>query len=78
MSLQEAIERNRARQAAKNVGQPQASLRVFKVRVAVIPTALDVALGIAQPISVGQVVPTKIVTVYGTSRKDAMIRAGIV
>jgi hypothetical protein len=52
-------------------------LKPYKVRVGVIPTAVDVALGLAKPIEVGQVVPSEIITIYGTSMKDAMKRAGI-
>jgi hypothetical protein len=52
-------------------------LKPYKVRVGVIPTAVDVALGLAKPIEVGQVVSSEIITIYGTSMKDAMKRAGI-
>jgi hypothetical protein len=40
-------------------------------------TRLEIALGLAAPLEVGQVPPSKIVTIYGTSKQDAMDRAGI-
>jgi hypothetical protein len=65
-------------QAKRKVGTATVpELKPYKVRVGVIPTAVDVALGLAKPIEVGQVVPSEIITIYGTSMKDAMKRAGI-
>ena len=70
-SLQDAIARNRARQAAKQSGsKPEPALRPYKIRVTQIPTRLDQILFGTQP-------ETKTVTVHGTSRQDAMRRAGI-
>jgi hypothetical protein len=78
MSLADAIERNRARQAQKRAGiKPDENLKPFRVRVAVIPSAYEVAMGLAAPIEVGQVPPSEIRIIYGTSKQDAMDRAGI-
>lgn len=81
MSLQDAIVRNRARQAAKHTGEytPRRDdgMRAFTVNVAIIPTAVEVALGLAKPINVGDVIPTEKRTIYGTSLTDAKRRAGI-
>jgi len=81
MSLSDAIERNRARQAQKRAGVPterrNEALRAYTVNVAVIPTAYMVALGLAKPIKVGDRIPTEKRTIYGTSLADAKKRAGI-
>ena len=81
MSLQDAIARNRARQAAKRAGEYTAQrddgMRAFTVNVAIIPTAVQIALGLAKPINVGDVIPTEKRTIYGTSLADAKRRAGI-
>lgn len=81
MSLEDAIQRNRARQAAKRdavlTGRNDAGLRAFTVNVAVIPTAYMVALGLAKQLNVGDRVPTEKRTIYGTSLADAKKRAGI-
>ena len=81
MSLQDAIARTRARQAAKRAGEytPRRDdgMRAFTVNVAVIPTAVQIALGLAKPINVGDVIPTEKRTIYGTSLADAKRRAGI-
>ena len=81
MSLADAIERNRARQAAKQdavlTGRHDAGLRAFTVNVAIIPTAYMVALGLAKQLNVGDRVPTEKRTIYGTSLADAKKRAGI-
>ena len=81
MSLQDAIERNRARQAQKRAGVPtersNEALRAYTVNVAVIPTAYMVALGLAKQLNVGDRVPTEKRTIYGTSLADAKKRAGI-
>lgn len=74
MSLQDAIERNRARQAAKRAGvQPQPStegLKPFRVRVITNPPVYMIELGLAK-------VERKTITIYGTSKADAMERSGI-
>lgn len=74
MSLQDAIERNRARQAAKRAGvQPQPSndgLKPFRVHVITNPPVYMIELGLAKP-------ERKTITIYGTSKADAMERAGI-
>jgi hypothetical protein len=81
MSLQDAIARNRARQAAKTEavlsGRHHEALRAFTVEVATIPTAVMVALGLAKPLKVGDRIPTEKRTIYGTSLADAKKRAGI-
>jgi len=74
MSLSDAIERNRARQAQKRAGVPterrNEALRAYTVNVAVIPTAYMIALGLAT-------VHEEKRTIYGTSLADAKKRAGI-
>jgi hypothetical protein len=81
MNLADAIQRNRARQAAKRdavlTGRHDAGLRAFTVNVAIIPTAYMVALGLAKQLNVGDRVPTEKRTIYGTSLADAKKRAGI-
>lgn len=74
MSLQDAIARNRARQAAKTEGVPVDStipwMRAFTVNVKVLPTMRDVYL-------FGATVHDETKTIYGTSLADAKKRAGI-
>jgi len=81
MSLQAAIERNRERWAAKRAGeapQPtQAGLNAYQIRVADIPTTYEVAIGLRKPVLVGQVLPAKTITIFGTSKEDAKRRHGI-
>lgn len=81
MSLQDAIQRNRARQASKAAGVPverkEDGLRSFTVNVAIIPSAVQIALGLAKPYRVGDVIPTEKRTIYGHSLADAKERAGI-
>ncbi len=73
-SLQDAIARNRARWAAKRAGippeRPAETLRAYTVNVLVIPPNYEIAAGVAT-------VHEEKRTVYGTSRKDALERAGI-
>jgi len=74
MSLEDAIERNRARQDAKRAGvQPQPStsgLNAYQVHVMTNPPVYMIELGLAKP-------ERKTITIYGTSKADAMERAGI-
>ena len=74
MSLQDAIERNRARQAAKTEtvlsGRHHEALRAFTVNVLVVPTMVDVKLFGSRPCEEKR-------TIYGTSLADAKKRAGI-
>ena len=72
MSLQDAIERNRARQKAK--ASPSATrdegLRAYTVNVLVVPPNIEIALGMATMHEEKR-------TIYGTSLADAKRRAGI-
>ena len=74
MSLQDAIERNRARQAKKASGEPRArqdeGLRAYTVNVLVNPPIYMIELGLAT-------VHEEKHTIYGTSLADAKKRAGI-
>lgn len=72
MSLANAIERNRARQAAKRSGvlAETESLKSYRVHILTNPPTYMVELGLAKP-------ERKTVTIYGTSKADAMERAGI-
>ena len=74
MSLEDAIARNRARQAQKAAGAtPSASgerLRAYTVNVLVIPPNYKIALGLAT-------LHEEKRTIYGTSLADAKKRAGI-
>ena len=74
MSLQDAIARNRARQAAKQdavlSGRQGTALRAFTVNVLVVPTMVDVKLFGSRPYE-------EKCTIYGTSLADAKKRAGI-
>jgi len=74
MSLQDAIERNRARQAKKASGEPTTrqdeGLRAYTVNVLVVPPMVNVALFGARPYEEKR-------TIYGTSLADAKKRAGI-
>ena len=74
MSLQDAIERNRARQAAKSnavlTGRHHEGLRAFTINVRVIPTVLDCMILGSKPYDEKR-------TIYGTSLADAKKRAGI-
>jgi hypothetical protein len=74
MSLADAIERNRARQAAKRdavlTGRHDAGLRAFTVNVLVVPTVLDAVLAGLKPYRETR-------TIYGTSLADAKRRSGI-
>jgi hypothetical protein len=74
MSLADAIERNRARQAAKTnavlTGRHHEALRAFTVNVLVVPTMVDVKLFGSKPYEEKR-------TIYGTSLADAKLRAGI-
>ena len=74
MSLQDAIERNRARQAQKRAGEPtersNEGLRAFTVNVLVNPPVYMIELGLAT-------VHEEKRTIYGTSLADAKRRAGI-
>ena len=75
MSLQDAIERNRARQAAKRVGTPIAQreerLRAFTINVLTNPPCYMIEQGLAPPPH------HETRTIYGTSLADAKRRAGI-
>jgi hypothetical protein len=74
MSLRDAIERNRARQAQKRAGEPTArrdeALRAYTVNVLVNPPIYMIELGLAS-------VHEEKRTIYGTSLADAKKRAGI-
>ena len=74
MSLRDAIERNRARQAKKHAGEPPTrrdeGLRAYTVNVLVVPPNFEVELGLAT-------VHEEKRTIYGTSLADAKKRAGI-
>ena len=74
MSLSDAIERNRARQAQKRAGVPterrNEALRAYTVNVLVNPPVFMIELGLAT-------VHEEKRTIYGTSLADAKKRAGI-
>jgi hypothetical protein len=74
MSLSDAIERNRARQAQKRAGVPterrNEALRAYTVNVLVNPPVYMIELGLAT-------VHEEKRTIYGTSLADAKKRAGI-
>jgi hypothetical protein len=74
MSLADAIERNRARQAQKRAGVPterrEEALRAYTVNVLVNPPVYMIELGLAT-------VHEEKRTIYGTSLADAKKRAGI-
>ena len=74
MSLADAIERNRARQAQKRAGVPterrDEALRAYTVNVLVNPPVYMIELGLAT-------VHEEKRTIYGTSLVDAKKRAGI-
>jgi hypothetical protein len=74
MSLQDAIERNRARHAQKRAGVPtermETGLRAFTVNILVNPPVYMIELGLAT-------VHEEKRTIYGTSLADAKKRAGI-
>ena len=74
MSLADAIERNRARQAQKRAGVPterrDEGLRAYTVNLLIVPPKIDVLLGVAT-------VHEEKRTIYGTSLADAKKRAGI-
>ena len=74
MSLADAIERNRARQAQKRAGVPterrETGLRAFTVNVLVCPPVVETVL-------FGRIPYEEKRTIYGTSLKDAKQRAGI-
>ena len=73
MNLQEAIKRNRARQAKKDAvltGRHDTGLRAFTVNVLIVPTMVDAKLLGAMPYEEKR-------TIYGTSLADAKRRAGI-
>jgi hypothetical protein len=74
MSLADAIERNRARQAQKRAGVPterrNEALRAYTVNVLVNPPVFMIELGLAT-------VHEEKRTIYGTSLADAKKRAGI-
>lgn len=70
-SLQDAIARNRARQAVKkSESKPEPALRPYRIRVMVIPTRLDEIMFGTQP-------KTETRTFMGTSLKGAKERNGI-
>ena len=75
MSLAEAIERNRARQAQKRAGVPterrETGLRAYSVNVLTNPLRYMVDLGLEPPAHY----ETR--TIYGISLADAKLRAGI-
>ena len=74
MSLADAIERNRARQAQKRAGVPterrEEALRAYTVNVLVNPPVYMIELGLAT-------VHEEKRTIYGTSLVDTKKRAGI-
>ena len=74
MSLEDAIARNRARQATKRdavlSGRHDTGLRAFTINVRVIPTVLDGMILGSKPYDETR-------TIYGTSLADAKKRAGI-
>ena len=74
MSLQDAITRNRARQAAKVISERQDTdmgMRAFTINVITNPLRYMVDLGLEPPAH------TETRTIYGTSLADAKKRAGI-
>ena len=75
MSLQDAIERNRARQEQKRAGEPaerrETGLRAFTINVITNPPCYMIELGLAPPSH------EETITIYGTSKADAKKRAGI-
>ena len=72
MSLEDAIKRNRERQAAKQdaILTGRHDLRAFTVNVLVIPPTIECAIYGSLPYEEKR-------TIYGTSLKDAKKRAGI-
>ena len=74
MSLQDAIERNRARHAQQRAGVPterrDEALRAYTINVLVNPPIYMIELGLAT-------VHEEKRTIYGTSLADAKKRAGI-
>ena len=75
MSLADAVERNRARQAQKCAGvtptRPNEGLRAYSVNVLTNPLRYMVELGLEPPPH------HETRTIYGTSLADAKKRAGI-
>jgi hypothetical protein len=75
MRLQDAITRNRARQAQKRAGVPterkEERLRAYTVNVLTNPPVYMIELGLAPPPH------HETRTIYGTSLADAKKRAGI-
>jgi hypothetical protein len=74
MSLADAIERNRARQAQKRAGVPSErrdeALRAYTVNILVCPPVVETVL-------FGRIPYEEKRTIYGTSLADAKKRAGI-
>ena len=72
MSLEDAIKRNRERQAAKQdaILTGRHDLRAFTVNVRVIPPVIEGMIFGSMPYDETR-------TIYGTSLKDAKKRAGI-
>ena len=74
MSLSDAIERNRARQAQKRAGVPterkEIGLKAYTVNVLVCPPVVETVL-------FGRIPYEEKRTIYGTSLTDAKKRAGI-
>jgi hypothetical protein len=75
MSLADAIERNRARQAQKRTGEPveqkEIGLKAYSVNVITNPLRFMVELGLEPPAH------HETRTIYGASLADAKKRAGI-
>ena len=70
-SLAQAIEENRKRQRTKPTMQkPREVLRPYSVDVLIVPPNSEIVLGLAT-------IHRERRTIYGTSKKDAMERAGI-
>jgi hypothetical protein len=74
MSLEAAIERNRARWAKKRAGEPtkhkETGLKAYTINILVCPPVVETAL-------FGRLPYEEKRTIYGTSLADAKKRAGI-
>ena len=68
--LDDAIARNRARQAERHTRADDSGLKAYTVNVLVIPPNYEIALGLATMHEEKR-------TIYGTSLADAKKKAGI-
>ena len=68
--LDDAIARNRARQAERQTRTDDSGLKAYTVNVLVVPPNYEIALGLATMHEEKR-------TIYGTSLADAKKRAGI-